>query len=246
MKSTQLVSVLAAFAIALPGVVRAQTAAPTYIQGNQVKIADGIFVVDKSGNPLGTTVNPISISDLNTAAIAGAITAPLNAQITHGVNVGGIEGITTAGMAGAYPVTVQGNASGVPLPIAGATTIATNSNGAVSLVQGASSVAISASTSGTVQLVAQAAGKSIYVTHIHVISATAAGFALVYGTGTNCGTGTTYLDGASGNTMAFSANSGLSAGIGLGPVYSVPAGNALCAVYSTAANYAGSLTYSQF
>lgn len=246
MKSTQLVSVLAALACALPGAVRAQTAAPTYIQGNQIKTADGIFVVDKSGNPLGTNVNPLNIYDLNTATIAGAITAPLNAQITHGVDVGGIEGVTTAGSAGTYPVTVQGNASGVPMPIAGATTVATNSNGAVSLVQGASTVAISATASGTVQLVALASGKSIYVTHIHVIAAASAGFALVYGTGTNCGTGMTYLDGAGGNTMAFSANSGLAAGIGLGPVYVIPAGNALCAVFSSAANYAGSLTYSQF
>jgi len=246
MKSTHLISALSALPICLAAPALAQTAAPTYIEGNQVKTADGIFVIDKSGNPLGTNVNPLNIYDTNTATIAGAITAPLNAQTTHGVNVGGVEGTTAAGTPGAYPVTVQPQAGGFAVIASGAVTTAANSSGAVNIVQGASTVPITATAAGTVQLVALASGKSIYVTHMHVIAATAASFSLVYGTGTACGTGTTYLDGASGNTMAFTANSGLSAGVGLGPVYVVPAGNALCAVFSTAANYAGSLTYSQF
>ena len=231
----------------IPVTATAQTAqAPTYQKGNQVTTADGIFVIDKSGNPFGTSGNPLNIFDSNTATVAAAITAPLNAQITHGVLVGAVEGATAAGTSSAYPLTIQGSASGVAVPISGTPTVAASTNGAVSLVQGAASVAISATTSGTVQLVALSSGKAIYVTHVHVIAAASAGFALVYGTGTNCGTGTTYLDGASGNTMAFTANSGYSAGVGLGPVYVVPSGNALCAVFSTTANYAGSLTYSQF
>ncbi|KUR79448.1 hypothetical protein [Novosphingobium sp. FSW06-99] len=244
----KLTRILALYALSwIPLTAVAQTAqAPTYQKGNQVTTADGIFVVDKNGNPFGTSGNPLNTFDSNTATVAAAINAPLNAQVTHAVLVGAVEGATAVGTSSAYPLTIQGNASGVAVPISGAPTVATGTNGAVSLIQGASTVAISATTSGTVQLVALASGKSIYVTHVHVITATSAGFALVYGTGTNCGSGTTYLDGANGNTMAFTANSGYSAGVGLGPVYVVPSGNALCAVFSTAANYAGSLTYSQF
>jgi hypothetical protein len=117
MKSTQLASVLTALACALPGALYAQTASPTYLGGNQVKTASGVFVVDKSGNPLGTSVNPLATHDANTATIAGSITAPLNAQTTHGVNIGGVEGVTAAGTSGTYPVTVQGSSAGVPIPV---------------------------------------------------------------------------------------------------------------------------------
>ncbi|KUR80742.1 hypothetical protein [Novosphingobium sp. FSW06-99] len=199
-----------------------------------------------SANSALTSANATLSSQLAAVqTVAGSVTAPINAQTTHQVLIGAVEGATAAGTASPYPLTIQGSASGVAVPI-GPTTVAANTSGSVNIVQGSASVAISATTSGTVQLVALASGKSIYVTHIHVIAGSSAGFALIYGTGTNCGTGTAYLDGASGNTMAFTANSGYSAGVGLGPVYVVPSGNALCAVFSTAANYAGSLTYSQF
>jgi hypothetical protein len=119
MKSTSAMLVLSALACCLATPVSAQMAAPNYLQGNQVKAATGTFVIDASGNPLGTSVNPLGIYDANTATLAGAITAPLNAQTTHGVNIGGIEGVTTAGTPDSYPVTVQGNAAGVPIPVSG-------------------------------------------------------------------------------------------------------------------------------
>ena len=119
MKSSSAMLALSALAFCLAMPARAQMVAPNYIQGNQIKPAAGIFVIDTSGNPLGTPGNPLGIYDANTAALAGAITAPLNAQTTHGVDVGGIEGITAAGTAGSYPVTVQGNAGGVAIPVSG-------------------------------------------------------------------------------------------------------------------------------
>ena len=119
MKASSAMLALSALAFCLSTPVCAQMAAPNYIEGNQVKAATGIFVIDTSGNPLGTPVNPLGIYDANTATLAGAITAPLNAQTTHGVNIGAVEGVTPAGTPGSYPVTVQGNASGVPIPMSG-------------------------------------------------------------------------------------------------------------------------------
>lgn len=107
----------------VPIAASAQTAqAPTYQKGNQITAADGIFVIDKSGNPFGTNINPLNTFDANTATIAGAITAPLNAQTTHGVLVGAVEGATAAGTSSAYPLTIQGNASGVAVPVSGTIT----------------------------------------------------------------------------------------------------------------------------
>ena len=242
MKSNQLGSVLAALACALPGAASAQTAAPTYIEGNQIRTADGIFVIDKSGIPFGSSTNPINTHDINTAAIASAITAPLNAQITHGVNVGGIEGLTTAGASGAYPVTVQGNASGVPVPISGAPTVAANGGGPATIVQSDSSVAINVGGATTTQLVALVSGKSIYVTSWDIVVAAADNVTFEYGTGTNCASGTTALTGP----YNFGANGGLSKGSGIGVLFKVPAGNALCVVTSTTTQASGSVSYAQF
>jgi hypothetical protein len=119
MKSSSAMLALSALAFCLATPVCAQMAAPNYVQGNQVKAATGIFVIDTSGNPVGTAANPLGIYDANTATLAGAITAPLNAQTTHGVNIGGVEGVTTAGTPGSFPITVQGNAGGVPIPMSG-------------------------------------------------------------------------------------------------------------------------------
>jgi len=227
----------------IPFAASAQTAqAPTYQKGNQITAADGIFVIDKSGNPFGTSINPLNTFDSNTATVAAAINAPLNAQITHGVLVGAVEGATAAGTSSAYPLTIQGNAGGVAVPVSGATTVAGNSSGAISIVQADSSVPINVATATTTQLVALAAGKSIYITGWDVLVAAADSVTLEYGTGTNCGTGTTALTGA----YNFAANGGLVAGGNLGIVFKVPAGNALCIVTGAAAQASGRLTYAQY
>lgn len=179
-------------------------------------------------------------------AVAASVYAPINAQTTHGVNIGGIEGITAAGSAGSYPVTVQGNASGVPVPVTvgNAVTVypATNSSGTVSQVQSDSSAAINVSTAATTTLVALASGKSIYVTAWDIVVAAADNVTLEYGTGTNCGTGTTALTGP----YNLAANGGLAKGSGMGVLFKLPAGNALCLVTSAAVQASGSVSYAQF
>lgn len=105
-----------------------------------------------------------------------------------------------------------------------------------------SSVAINVSTAATVQLVALSAGKRIYVTSYDVIAAGTGNVTFVYGTGSNCGTGTTPLTGAYNLT----AQAGIAKGNGYGSVLVVPAGNALCVTNSAAVQMSGSVAYAQY
>jgi len=104
------------------------------------------------------------------------------------------------------------------------------------------SVAINISTATTTQLVALSAGQAIYVTAYNVIAGGTGNITLVYGTGSNCGTGTTSLTGAYNLT----AQAGVAFGSGVGAVLVVPAGNALCATTSAAVQMSGSVAYAQF
>src|SRR5665213_1541270 len=96
----------------------------------------------------------------------------------------------------------------------------------VSVVGATASVPISVSTATTTQLVALAAGKAITVSAWDIIAAAADTVTLEYGTGSNCGSGTTALTGA----YPLAANGGLAKGSGVAPILFVPAGNALCIV----------------
>ena len=207
------------------------------ISGTPTVTISGTPSVGLSGTLPGFASTP-TIYDPNTASLVSAMTAPINAQSTHGVNIGGIEGITAAGTAGSYPVTIQGNAAGVPVPV----TPATNSAGVTSQVQSDSSASINVSTAATTQVVAASSGKVIYVTAWDVVVAAAENVTLEYGTGTNCGTGTTALTGP----YPLAANGGLAKGSGLGVLFKVPAGNALCIVTSAATQASGSVSYAQF
>src|SRR5271157_2164894 len=76
---------------------------------------------------------------------------------------------------------------------------------------------INTSSSGDVQVVPLSNGQSIYVTHYHVFASGITTFQWDYGTGSNCGTGTNTIDGP----MSFIAQTGISAGSGLGAVIAV-------------------------
>jgi hypothetical protein len=88
-----------------------------------------------------------------------------------------------------------------------------------------SSAVINVSSATTTQLVALAAGKSIYVCQATASGGSAATALFEYGTGSSCGTGTTALTGA----MALSASQPVSLGWG-GLLVAAPVGNALCLV----------------
>ena len=118
----------------------------------------------------------------------------------------------------------------------------TNGTNCVPAIQASNSVNINTASSGTIQLIPLVAGKRIYITALDIISAGTTTFTFVYGTGTNCGTGTAFLAGP----YTLVANAGISKASGLGPVLFVPAGNALCFVNNNAIGVGGSLSYAQF
>jgi hypothetical protein len=200
------------------------------------------------GNTANTTPWLASISQGgNTAAVKAASTAaaatdpsltvalspnsPLpagsNAIGTVNIGTGGITGFAAGGaFSGSNGLMVGGEGSGNWNP----------------LIQPDSSAPINISTATTTQLVALVSGKKIYVSGWDVVAGGTGNFQLEYGTGTNCGTGTTALTGAYNLT----AQSGLSRGAGVGVVFVVPAGNALCAVTSAAVQMSGSVSYTQF
>lgn len=118
----------------------------------------------------------------------------------------------------------------------------TNGSNCVPGVQSSGSAAISVAAATTTQIVALAAGKRLYITSFDMMSAGTLNATLVYGTGTNCGTGTTSLTGA----YPLIAQAGIAKGNGTGSVLVVPAGNALCITTSGTSQLSGSVSYVQF
>jgi len=118
----------------------------------------------------------------------------------------------------------------------------TNGNNCVQGIAASNSAAISVSTATTTQIVALSTGKQIFVTSFDFMSAGTTNFTFVYGTGTNCGTGTTSLTGA----YPLIAQAGVSKGNGLGSILVVPSGNALCVTNSQAIQVSGGVSYVQF
>ena len=115
------------------------------------------------------------------------------------------------------------------------------------IIQGDTTAAIGTSSgitsATTTQIIALTSGKSIYVTHYEIHNGAAANAIYwVYGTGTNCGTGTTTLTGL----VSLAANDGSNGGGGLGAVLTVPASQALCIVTSSAGPLGGHLQYTVF
>lgn len=109
------------------------------------------------------------------------------------------------------------------------------------IVQAEHSVPINISTGTTTQLIALVTSAKIYISSWDVIANGTGNIELEYGTGSNCGTGTTALTG----NYNLTAQAGISKGGGLGSILVVPAGNALCALTSAAVGMAGSVSYTQ-
>ena len=107
---------------------------------------------------------------------------------------------------------------------------------------GSASVAVNMSTATTTQHVALSGTTLIRVTGIVLVAGGTTNVTFAYGTGTNCGTGTTSISGA----MPLVANSGLSIGSGVGAVLVIPSGQALCITNSAAVQLSGWITYTQF
>ena len=92
------------------------------------------------------------------------------------------------------------------------------------------------------QIVALSGTTKIYVSAYSIVASVAENVKFQYGTGTNCGTGTTDITAL----MAFAANGGIAAGSGMAPLFVVPAGNAFCVTASTTGPTAVNVSYAQF
>lgn len=101
---------------------------------------------------------------------------------------------------------------------------------------------INISSATTAQVLALDVNKSIYVTSWDAISSAAGTLQWVYGTGTNCATGQNNLSGA----YSFGASTVFSKGNGLGAIFVIPKGNALCVVSTSTINAQGSISSVQF
>lgn len=109
-------------------------------------------------------------------------------------------------------------------------------------IQTSASKSIAISSATTTQIIPLVVGQTIYVTSWDAISSAAGTLQWEYGTGTNCATGTTILTG----TYAFGASTVITKGNGLGYIWAIPQGNALCLVSASTINAQGSISYSQF
>ena len=124
---------------------------------------------------------------------------------------------------------------------AGPVTIVDNGNNAASVA--AKGVAVSQLSATTAVIVTHLNQSQIYVSHYMLIGNGTGSYSWEYGTGSNCGTGTTVIDGP----VNLAAQAGAAPGDGMGVILQpVPAGNDLCLVTTSSANVGGHIAYSQF
>jgi hypothetical protein len=158
-----------------------------------------------------TTAGNLRTQDLGTAATAAAV--PANALFVAG-------GVTTSA-----PSYSTGNLGALSLDTAGNLRVAQPVTGNPCLNPNATLLWVAGSTSGTsaVQIIALSGSNRIYICSLNVtgVSGTTPAFGLVYGTGSNCATGQTTVQGAFTTTAA-----ALYSFHGPGPI--TAAGTALC------------------
>lgn len=99
-------------------------------------------------------------------------------------------------------------------------------------------ISIAGTVAASTRIITVPIGKQIVVTALQQVPVATSVVTYTYGTGTNCGTGTTSLTGA----MTFSAGQVTNMGSGGGPIMILPQGNDLCVTIATAAA-PGSLVY---
>lgn len=103
-------------------------------------------------------------------------------------------------------------------------------------------VALNMTTATTTEIVALTSGRKVRVCSYAVEAAGATTATWKYGTGSNCGTGTTSL----GAGWEFTAQTGMARGAGLGEILQTIASNALCLTNSAAVNLHAEISYTVY
>lgn len=169
---------------------------------------------------------------------------PANSPIYYVGTCGSPTGLTSGGFAyGTIDITsgkicTQDNS---PIPTGG------NSIGLIGIdvskgMSAPTSIPIDISTATTTQLIALNGSTKTFITSFNLIVSGTGTARFVYGTGTNCATGTTNLTGA----YPLTAQAGLVVGDGGAAILIAPPGKAVCITTSAAIQYSGSLVYQQF
>jgi hypothetical protein len=107
-------------------------------------------------------------------------------------------------------------------------------------MQGDQSVGVGMSSATTTAFISGVSNQRIYVTGGMLWANGTGNLTFKYGTGTDCGTGTTSIN---SQVISMTAQTAFLVGTGLGPALVVPAGKDLCITWSTTATMAGWLTY---
>lgn len=216
------------------------------------KICPGHVIVDSSGNEKATVTNPLvgNITQFGSTAIntgTGASgTGTPRVTVSNDSNVIPWDGTT--------PVNV---ATGNNAPTVGqaALVVAQSPNGDPCQTPAVTKLSkpVSVTSATTTQLVAISGSTSIYVCGFSLSMppsiTSAATFAFEYGTGSNCGTGTTTLTGTIGNqngALAAGPPVPYTGGGSIGTEFSTPSAQALCVVTTgTNLDLQGYVTYVQ-
>jgi len=143
-----------------------------------------------------------------------------------------VEGTAAAGSPPSGPPVLVGGSDGTDVR-----TLLTDASGRLitSSTTATSELAVSVSSSGLTQILAASAGKVITIYHFSIGMASSVNFQLEYGTGSNCGTGTTAATGVYQVIQ----------GLALDVPFSLPASQALCVNLGSGVVGGGLLVYTQ-
>lgn len=237
----------------LVGAVRNDTLATLANTDNEIAPlqvnADGALYVAVSNTSLTVTATNLDVqsggADLATATQAGAIQTAVE-LIDNAIGVE--DAAETAGGGLAMAGTVRRDTAATSAGAAGDNaTLNTDALGRLWTTNGGpcadpariTHAAISESTAATNEIVALNGSDLIYVCSYKWVVAGATTLKWVRGTGTDCGTGTTDIEGA----QSYAANGGVTEQGGGAPLFVVAAGNALCLTAGSAVAQGGRVSY---
>lgn len=191
-------------------------------------------------------VNSSGAASSNLAYVGGAAlgaAAAIGSSPTG--NVLSVQGVASGTLIGTNTKQIASTTLGTPtaqgsVPTGVMQPVITHLNSSGSILANAcdKSASVSITTATTTQIVALVASQQVRVCAIAITLGASTTAVLEYGTGTNCGTGTTALSGAFAATTMI--------GNGLGQLFATASGDALCLLSTGTGGIQGFITYAQY